>query len=57
MAAIREALGPQVDAEARAAGQAVHLEDAVSEVLALADTFAASTAIGKVQAGVTGAEA
>ena len=46
MAAVREALGSEADAEARAAGQALPLETAVSEALALADELARQSATG-----------
>jgi tetratricopeptide (TPR) repeat protein len=43
MAAVREALGPEVDSETRAVGRALPLETAASEALVLADELAGST--------------
>jgi tetratricopeptide (TPR) repeat protein len=42
MTVVREALGPEVDADARAAGRALPLQTAVSEALALADEIASN---------------
>jgi tetratricopeptide (TPR) repeat protein len=46
MAAVREALGTEVDAERRAAGRALSLATAVSEALMLADELAGRAAAG-----------
>ena len=43
MATVREALGSEADAEARAAGRALPLPTAVSEALAFADEIAPAT--------------
>jgi hypothetical protein len=43
LATVREALGAEADAEARAAGRALPLETAVSEALRLADEIAPAT--------------